>query len=144
MVSFFREKILNQWNEPSYGVFTMTRFMDAPEKWVEKMYYGKGNNLLYDFLDHYQAVMYLFLLGYFLLLRKGKQPPALYLPGLILIGGFLFSVIWEAKSRYVFPFFVMAIPCAAGSIIWYYDSAAALLKRGKKYLVHKVFKIRNV
>lgn len=144
MVIFFREKILNQWNEPSYGAFTMTRFMDEPEEWVEKMYYGKGNNLLYDFLDHYQAVMYLFLLGYFFALRKGSRLPVMYLPGLIIIGGFLFSVIWEAKSRYVFPFFVMAIPCAAYSIIWYYDRMVLLFKRGKNFLVHKSFKVRNV
>ena len=31
-------------------------------------------------------------------------------------GGFLFSLIWEAKGRYVFPFFVMLIPVAAAGL----------------------------
>ena len=29
------------------------------------------------------------------------------------IGGVLFHELWEAKSRYVFPYFIMMIPMAA-------------------------------
>ena len=33
------------------------------------------------------------------------------------IGGTLFHMIWEAKSRYVFPYFVFLIPIAAYGLI---------------------------
>ena len=32
---------------------------------------------------------------------------------IVVIGGFLFYVVWEAKSRYVLPYFIMLIPSAA-------------------------------
>lgn len=143
MIVFFREKILNQWNEPSYGAFTMTRFMNNPDWWVKKMYYGKGNTILYHFLNQYQAVIYLLLFGYFLCLWKRAKSPKDYLPGLIVIGGFLFSVIWEAKSRYVFPYVVIVIPCVAGSVVWYYDKTITLVKKRILYIRKKVWDKRG-
>ena len=32
------------------------------------------------------------------------------------IGGFLFSLLWEAKPRYVFPYFYICLPLAAVSL----------------------------
>lgn len=115
MIRFWEEKIANQWNEPSYGAFTMTRFMNEPERWVAKVYYGKGHDLIYSFLNRYQTMIYSFIFGYFIILLTGKRDTRLYLIGLILIGGFLFSIIWEAKSRYIYPYIVIAMPCVAGS-----------------------------
>lgn len=34
---------------------------------------------------------------------------ALWLPLIGIVGGFLFSVIWEAQCRYVFPYYVFLI-----------------------------------
>lgn len=31
---------------------------------------------------------------------------------IVAIGGFIFYIFWEAKSRYVFPYFMMMLPCA--------------------------------
>ena len=30
----------------------------------------------------------------------------------IIIGGFFFSIIWEAKSRYILPYYLMMFPLA--------------------------------
>ena len=38
--------------------------------------------------------------------------------GLVLIGEVLFSLLWEAKIRYVFPYIVIALPAAAMGY-WY-------------------------
>lgn len=114
---FFKTKLLNQWNEPSYGAFSATRFMEEPKDWVVKMYYGKGNDLLYEGLNCLQFVVYLSVFICFLSLLSAREKTVCYLPGLILIGGILFSAIWEAKSRYIYPYIVVALPYASGGII---------------------------
>lgn len=114
---FFKEKLLNQWNEPSYGVFSATRFMEEPEEWIAEMYYGRGNDIIYGGLDLFQSAVYLLVFVYFVSLLSGRERTVCYLPGLFLIGGILFSAIWEAKSRYVYPYMVVALPCAAGGVV---------------------------
>ena len=37
---------------------------------------------------------------------------ALFFP-LVILGGFLFHTLWEAKSQYIFPYFVCMLPAAA-------------------------------
>lgn len=134
MLDFFKNKVLNQWNEPSYGAFTMTRVHVEPDEWAEDAYYGKTHDKLYQYLNCYQAAAYLAVLGYFVWLFGGRRKEVCYLPGLILIGGFLFSVIWEAKSRYIYPYLVMALPCVAGSIVIYYDRLGMLVLQCSKHI----------
>lgn len=126
MILFFKTKLLNQWNEPSFGVFTVTRFMNEPKRWVTNLYYGDTYEMLYNTLDRLQSTVYILVLIYFVYLLIGKVSknaegericviqPANYLPGLVIIGGILFSAIWEAKSRYVYPYMVIAMPYMAG------------------------------
>ena len=45
------------------------------------------------------------------------------------LGGFLFSVLWEAKARYIFPYFILMLPCTAAGIA---AAAAAFRRRGGK------------
>lgn len=132
MLEFFKNKVLIQWNEPSYGAFTMTRVQVEPKEWVVNAYFGEWHDKLYQYMNCYQAAAYLAILGYFVFLLSGKQKTVCYLPGLILIGGFLFSIMWEAKSRYIYPYVVMALPCIAGSIVIYYDRLAALILQCSK------------
>lgn len=134
MVSFFREKILNQWNEPSCGAFEMTRFTNDAEPWVDAVYSGPTKNMLYAFLDRYQAAAYLAILVFFISLFRGEQDGSCYLIGLILIGGFLFSAIWEAKSRYVYPYMVIALPYMAIGLTMCYSGLGALLRKLKEFL----------
>ncbi len=118
--SFFKTKLLNQWNEPSFGVFTVTRFMEEPERWVTRLYYGDTYELIYNMLDHFQSTAYILVFVFFLYLifgRDKKLSLTVLLPGLILVGGFLFSAIWEAKSRYVYPYMVIAMPYVAGGAV---------------------------
>ena len=41
--------------------------------------------------------------------RKKELPAALWLPLISVIGGFLFSILWEAQCRYVFPYYMFLI-----------------------------------
>ena len=91
--------------------------MEEPKEWVVRIYYGKGNELLYGVLNLCQSAIYLLAFLYVLYLAYGREDPVCYLPALILVGGVLFSAIWEAKSRYVFPYMVVLLPYAAGGTV---------------------------
>ncbi|MBO4980370.1 MAG: hypothetical protein J6C84_00515 [Lachnospiraceae bacterium] len=115
-VVFFKEKLLNQWTDPTFNVFVMTDNFEERPRWVEEIYKKESQAKMSSFLNSCQSVAYLALLAYFIRLAVRKKTPLACLPGLILIGGFLFSAIWEAKGRYVYPYVVMALPCIAGSL----------------------------
>lgn len=134
MIRFFKEKIVNQWNEPTYGAIIMTCYLQEPADWVQSLYDGESNKVLREFTDRYQSICYLFLLGYFVILIWRKEELSMYLLGLILLGGFCFSLLWEAKSRYVFPYMMMAIPCVAASMVYYTDKLLKLFQQGLERL----------
>lgn len=125
---FWGRKLMNQWNEPTYGCFIKTGFNEGMDEWVYELYYGKGNEKCLMFLNYYQAVVYLAVLSGFIRLVFGKREPQEALIGLILIGEFLFSMIWEADSKYVYPYAVIMIPFAACSLIHFSDLTLKKLK----------------
>ena len=132
MVAFFKKKAVSQWNEPTYGAFTMTRYMLEPKEWVTEIYYGKWNERIRNFLNQYQSAIYFGVLGYYIQLLQGKKKEEEYLLGLILIGGFLFSLIWETKSRYVFPYMFVAVWCATVGMKWYIEIVRSVAERWKR------------
>lgn len=110
----------------------MTRYMLEPSKWVTEIYYGKWNERIRSFLNQYQVAIYFGVLGYYIRLLQGKKEVEEYLLGLILIGGFLFSLIWETKSRYVFPYMFVAVWCATMGMKWYIEIAMSVVERWKR------------
>ncbi len=127
-VTFLKEKLLIQWIEPTYCSFNQTRYRHRPEVWVEDLYSGQVNEKIMDFLNRYQSVVYLAVFGYYLRILLGKPKGVQILPGIIFLGGFFITILWEAKSRYVYPYIVMILPCAACSMDYY----GALLGKGWK------------
>ena len=118
-VTFIKEKLLIQWIEPTYCSFNQTRYQYRPEGWVEELYTGQANERALAFLNRYQSVVYLAVFGYYLRILLGKLKGVQILPGIIFLGGFFITILWEAKSRYVYPYIVMILPCAACSITYY-------------------------
>ena len=87
--------------------------MENPSKWLAAWYSDKGYEISCEILNQIQNMMYIGILLYYIYLLRGRRPEWEYLPGLILIGEILFSLLWEAKSRYVYPYIVIAIPAMA-------------------------------
>lgn len=135
-VALFGRKLMNQWNEPTYGCFVMTGFYDSMDDWLQKLYHGEGNERCLDFLNKYQEVAYMALLLGFVWLVRGRRNPREYLIGTILLGEFFFSMIWEAASRYIYPYAVMMIPFAAYSLIHCGDVAVAAWNKLAGRLFH--------
>jgi len=67
----------------------------------------------------------------YVLLKSYKGKFSETLPEMFILGGFLFSIIWEANARYVFSYFLVMIPLAI--VGW--NSGITLLK--EKFLHDK-------
>lgn len=117
-LEFFCDKTAVQWLEPTYGSFLVTSNMTTSSKWMKAFYSDRGYQIFYEIMNQLQNVIYIGVLFYYIYLAKHKRQEWEYFLGLVLIGEVLFSLLWEAKSRYVFPYIVIALPAAAMGY-WY-------------------------
>lgn len=130
---FFREKILSQWNEPLYqSVYFNTKFkeenMPAENSLVSKIsneYFPK----VLAVCNRLQLFVYAGMLFYFLFAVKKDSDIRQQLLAIAVIGGFLFSILWEAKARYAFPYYVTMFPLAA---VGYYQMLQTVASLGGK------------
>ena len=130
---FYKNKISQQWNEGTYGSIIQTSTFDEgfPKGVAKNLYYGFAATWIYRYCNHMIFVLYVSFLIYIVLLKKQlksiKNNENIYkidedatffeyLPMIAFIGGMLFSILWEAKPRYVFPYVFFAIPLAAASL----------------------------
>ncbi len=124
-VDFFNYKALEQWSDPLFESAHMTAGDGSEYNRIRLFYNSKVLGLLRFLMNYYQFFIYAFALvftakGAFAKTdeNSGRFEKNLYssIFTIMFTGGFLFSLIWEAKGRYVFPFFVMLIPVAAAGL----------------------------
>ncbi len=111
---FYQSKIWEQWDEGSFGSLIMTaRFEAAPFAPAQELYGGKWLEPAMDWMEYYLFVIYVSALFYSLYgLWRIRELKGTVLP-MIVIGGLIFSLLWEAKARYVFPYVAMLLPAVA-------------------------------
>lgn len=111
---FFLEKFTSQWNDSTCECFAMTHVNgEARGPIANSMYDGKLHALMTWFMNQYQSILFI---GVFLSLLFGfwrKKDLETQILLITIFGGFLFSMMWEAKGRYILPYFVMMVPLAA-------------------------------
>ena len=116
-VDFYFRKFTSQWNDPTYGCFIMTHATDLERNALGiSMYDGNIKKLLEHFMDPYQLLIYGSILFLLLYRRKEKRSVEWYILLIGVLGGVLFHELWEAKSRYVLPYFIIMIPMAAAGL----------------------------
>lgn len=129
---YFKEKLLTQWEEPTWqSLLANHDFAEEPGPFVESVYYGEIKHILLSFLNEYQWLLYIGTCLFFWYCLKKKKPFYMLLPEIILIGGVLFSLLWEAKTRYSFPYMIYMLPCAAIGLTWFSDSFSAVMNKRK-------------
>ncbi len=115
MADFFARKMNSQWNAPMYQGIAMNDYLVAEQSpLIAEIYSREGfGALLEEYMQLYQLLIYGSIL--FLLFSRGKSDEGIegYTLLIGVFGGFLFSLMWEAKTRYVFPYFLMMLPYAA-------------------------------
>lgn len=148
-LAFYGEKIATQWAEPTFQSIwctytgTGTVSEDGQLAGVSSQYdndsflqrevlKGKINKLLVVYCDALQSTIYLFTcLGLF---GAMKSRLSLYrmVYGVVFLGGFIFHVIWEAKSCYTMPYFILLIPFAALGLGYIVDRRNKRLRHATK------------
>ena len=109
---FFGQKMKSQWHDSLFDAtdatktFGETQVSDLP-KIVASIYHGAGFLTIKQISEYMLCVIYVFaLIG---VLKRIREKDSLLkdIPLIIFVGGFLFSIIWEAKARYVLPYYVL-------------------------------------
>lgn len=118
MWEFYRYKILEQWGEPSYTSFTMTgkKATDVGSALTNAVYSEAVFDYACRIFNYFQFTVYFFAFCYAFISLRQKEDIKNVLLLIAVIGGFLFSVLWEAKGRYVIPYVVFLFPYAACGI----------------------------
>lgn len=133
---FFYKKTCSQWADPtyqgfwiSYGYFEGRKGADPPYPlWLENVFSGQGQRVLVRLMDWYQSIVWVCGAA-FLFARRRVLSLQQLLPGLCVLGGFLFQLFWEAKGQYVLPYFLLALPYAAAGFAMLTAKAGRLLSR---------------
>ena len=116
---FYLRKTLSQWNEPTYEALWVNQFHNGDfSTIVQSIYEGKLYRVLSEYMNLFQLLVLAAVFAGLLLGRKGEkrwQLTELFLP-MVILGGFFFHTIWEAKSQYIFPYFVCMLPGAAAGL----------------------------
>ena len=114
-LTFFANKVLSQWNEPTYEciwVSQIKKHMTPVPSFVDSIYTGQLGQYLNYYFNIYQQII---MIGFFFALVSRLKRPNLsftFLP-LVILGGFLYHLLNEAKSQYILIYFVMLVPYAA-------------------------------
>lgn len=115
MVDFFVRKMNAQWNAPMYQCVAMnSRVIEEQSPLVHSIFYhGRASMVLEAEMKIYQMLLYGSILFWLTVKRKENVHIEKYALLIAVFGGFLFSLMWEAKTRYVLPYFFMQIPYMA-------------------------------
>ncbi len=117
-INFFGNKILSQWNEPSYESIWVSKVKghdtDVQTGLGKAVYDGSTGQFLELYFNFYMMVVFiLFTIGiYFMFLYKKTNIQTVLLP-LVLLGGFGYHLLFEGKSQYVLTYIILLLPYAA-------------------------------
>ena len=139
-LKFFYRKIVSQWNEPTYqslwGSHYAGQHTGTLSKVVMSIYHGRLNKIILEYLNIYHFIIWSCALYFFIRNRKTITVQQVYLI-IIVIGGFLFHIMWEAKAQYILPYFIMVIPYSAKGL-------RDILEDGMSYIRKNYNKSKNI
>lgn len=113
-IDFFFNKINLQWQSPLYqSIRTNNLLYGGQSDFVMSVYFGSVGEFFEGFMKMQQMLIYGCFVFLFIKKRKENVPIEHYAVLIATFGGFLLSVVWEAKGRYIFPYFIAYIPVYA-------------------------------
>lgn len=130
-VEFFSRKTASQWNNPTFQCFWIAQCCDVSVQanaWVRAVLSIPFTNAVTKYLD---IIQFLTLLGSLLALALCRRDwhRGAFLLEMLVVGGFIFHMFWEAKGQYTITYFVLLFPCAAAGYTTLLDRIAALADR---------------
>lgn len=113
---FFKNKINSQWNVPMFQCLNMNHeFNGTPGRFATLVYDGFLNSIMNVIANCHHLFIYSSCFIFIIYSFKNRDKLNLedYILLVFIVGGFLFSIMWEAKSRYILPYYVAMIPYSA-------------------------------
>ena len=113
-LKFFSGKLRSQWNEPTYESLWINQVqLSYGEKgFLYELFCDEGKQETRWGMNQYQQLIFLgALLACVFLWHRRELLQCL--PLLVVLGGILYHLLFEAKSQYALPYFVLMIPVAA-------------------------------
>lgn len=115
-LKFYYRKTVSQWNEPTYEAqWVNSSHVGDFSVIVQSIYDGKLYRALYEYMNLYQSLIFVMAFACLLLRRKKWRMEELFF-FVVVLGGFLFHTLWEAKSQYIYTYFVMLLPYGAAGL----------------------------
>lgn len=114
-LEFYLKKAITQWSEPTWQSLWQGSVRDSVDKenvLLQQLNYQTPGKVIWHFLNILQSIIWFGLILYGVKLKNSEQMKDYLLP-LILIGGFFFQLLWEAKALYIYPYYFLAIPLSA-------------------------------
>ncbi len=119
-IKFFGSKVLSQWNEPTYESIWISKTKDHIKDLnalATSVYDGNAGVFLDFYFNQYMQILFvLFTAGCICLFAKKKANLENILLILVLLGGFGYHLLCEAKSQYSTTYLILMIPMAAYGI----------------------------
>ena len=136
---FFSRKINSTWINPDFQSFWIAQTEENDSHWgsLEKsIFYGRLNTSLSFVMNIGQTLIYLGALVFAITQFKKIEFSQLALI-IIFIGGFLFHILWEAKSQYVITYFILLFPYASKGL----ENLTLMIKLGFQTCRNKIYRI---
>lgn len=115
LLNFYVRKLSSMWAENTYSGLHYNYSNNFQNKEYENIKIDEELKKYESIIYVYQKSLILIIFGTSLLIiiqnRKNLSNEIILLL-IIFIGGFLFHILWEAKSRYVIPYIIVLIPLA--------------------------------
>lgn len=135
-IKFYSKKIVSGWEDPLFQSlwYNVTPINDS----INWDYIIKHPVFILSSIVAKSILLltYIFSLVYTYISRRKINSNALLLE-IIFIGGFLFHLLWEMKSRYTLPYFVIIIPLAAIGISKFIDFKYKTLIKNKNKVIKR-------
>lgn len=134
LLQFLKEKCFSMWLEPAYSTLWVGAISDFAGRFngLAHLLYRETSPLrmaLERGMDVYQQAMYaLACVGMVRTFRRRADPAQLLLP-LCVLGGFLYHMLFEAKSQYIYVYAFMLLPLAAQGLAAVMRCAGRLARR---------------
>ena len=137
---FFAKKIASQWNEPSYQSIWTNQVRGRygePGKLAEWVM-GEGEARVKSYMNAFQQLIFLLsAIGAIFMMRRRRVE--LSLIPIVILGGFLYHALFEAKSQYAITYFILMIPIAVYGL----NALYAIVDRMWKEWTKRIFRLKR-
>lgn len=127
MIKFYQDKICSTWIEPAFQTMWWStpggEYERQPQEYkdyiennefLNELLFGKYKSSYLKYLDIVQICIYsLSLVSVVYGIKNNNYNHTNSILLIVFVGGFLFHILWETKSIYVIPYYIMLIPSAS-------------------------------